>query len=77
MENFDFEHHATMVCHHGSDEFNRHVFEALEKGSSRWQRTPFWHASVSLAAARQWRVMADNADPSQTGSQPSKVILSQ
>ena len=50
--------HAAMHLDHGSDEFGWHVFNAVGHGCA--QRSPFWHASVSLCSAHCWRAIADS-----------------
>ena len=52
--------HPIMQEEHGSDKFMWYVLDALRYGSLRGYRSPFWHASTSLAAARNWRCMGDS-----------------
>ena len=50
-------HHPIFHEEHGSDRFCCHTLAAVAWGSR--QRSPFWHASVSLNSAYRWRAMAD------------------
>ena len=62
MDDLNVVDHAAMHLDHGSDAFAWHALVAVAFGSR--QRSPFWHASVSLGSAHRWRAMADS------GSQP-------
>ena len=74
MNDLKFEDHAAMHVAPDSNELKTAVLRAVFHGSK--ERTPFWHASTTLAAAQRWRTMADASereDAVRRGSQPSQI----
>ena len=71
MEDLNYVFHEAMRFDPDSDEFVWHVLNAVAHGSEKGQRSPFWHASVTLVNAHRWRAMADARRAAASGSQPS------